>query len=94
GGTANGTMNSTASLGRNTAGLSGAAEDGGALSGRAFPVGNLSGVTFSNLNASGSAGRSGIDGSAGSATGTMLSAHGRNFTLDSGTQMTMSVTPR
>jgi len=94
GSSANGAMNSTASLGRNTAALSGAAEGNAALSGRVLPVGNLSGVTFSTVTASGSASRSGINGSAGSATATMLSAHGKNFALDSGSQMTLSVSPQ
>ena len=70
------------------AGLSGQAV------GRAFPVGNLNGVTFNNVNATAGAANGGIGGSAGSSTATMLTGHGRNVSLDSGSQMTLSVAPQ
>ena len=93
GGTANGAMSSAGSVGRSGAALTGAAGGTGAA-GAALPVGNLSGVTFSTVNASAAASRSGVNGSAKGATATMLSAHGKNISLDSGSQMTMSVSPR
>jgi hypothetical protein len=104
----NGALNSTASLGRNTAGLNGMASGDSAFPGRAFPVGNLSGVTFTNLNAASGAGRpasngsangyagasrQGIGGSADAQNATLFTAHGKNVKLDGGSQMTMSVTP-
>jgi hypothetical protein len=85
-------MNSTARLDRGA--LNGAAGAGLAGSATAMPVGNLSGVTFSTVNASADASRSGVSGSAGSSSVTLLSAHGRNFTLDSGSQMELSVSPQ
>ncbi len=92
--TAGGAMNSTARLDRGTGALNGGAGAGLAGSGTAMPVGNLSGVTFSTVNASADASRSGVNGSAGNSTATMLNAHGRNFTLDSGSQMELAVSPQ
>jgi hypothetical protein len=57
-------------------------------------VGNLSGVTFVNVNAVAAASNGGATGSAGASTATVLTGHGRNVTLDSGSQMTIAVAPR
>lgn len=92
--TAGGAMNSTARLDRGAGALNGAAGSGLAGSGTVMPVGNLSGVTFSTVNVSADASRAGVNGSAGSSTATMLSAQGRNFTLDSGSQMMLAVSPQ
>lgn len=108
-GAGNGAINSTASLGRNTAGLNGAAGGNSELSGGTFPVGNLSGVSFTNLDAATTAGhltsagsangaasasRQGVTGSAGAQNATLFTAHGKNVDLAGGSQMTMSVTPQ
>jgi hypothetical protein len=53
-------------------------------------VANLSGVMFT-VHASGDASGSGASGSAGASTATLVTARGRNVSLDSGTQMTMAV---
>lgn len=105
----NGALNSTTSLGRNTAALNGAAGGNSALSGGTFPVGNLSGVTFTNLNAANSAGqlmsnssangsasasRHGVTGSAGAQNATLFTAHNKNVDLAGGSQMTMGVSPQ
>ena len=104
-----GAMNSTASLGRSTADLGGMGSGSSALSGRTFPVGNLSDVTFTNLNAASAAGhltssgsadgsasasRHGLSGSAGTQNATLITARDKNVELESGSQMTMSVTPQ
>jgi hypothetical protein len=72
----------------NTAGLN------AGPSGQALPVGNLNGVTFNTVNATVGAANGGIGGSAGSSTATMLTGHGRNVSLESGSQMTLSVVPQ
>ena len=76
----------------NTVGLN--AGLSGQASGEAMPVGNLSGVTFNNVNASAGLSNSGVSGSTGSSTATLLTGHGRNFSLESGSQMTLSVAPQ
>jgi hypothetical protein len=55
------------------------------------PVANLSGVMFTTVHASGDASGSAASGSAGASTATLVTARGRNVSLDSGTQMTMAV---
>jgi hypothetical protein len=62
--------------------------------GPVMPVGNLAGVTFATIGNSAGASAGGVSGSAGASTATMLTGHGRNVTLDSGAQMTLSVAPR
>ena len=72
--------------------LSGA---GGSLgAGGSMPVGNLSGVTFSTVNLAAAASNSGASATGGATTGTMLVGRNKNVSLDSGSQMTMSVSPR
>lgn len=87
-------MNSGGRVGRNATALDSSSNGGLTGSAAAAPVGNLSGVTFSTVNASADASRSGIIGSAGGSSDTMLSAHGRNFTLDGGSQMRLAVSPQ
>lgn len=94
GATASGATNSTANVGRNSSGLAGTGATGSSLAAPAGPVGNLSGVTFATVDASGNLSRSGVTGSAASSTSTMLSARGKNVTLDSGSQMTLAVAPQ
>ena len=86
--TVNSMSTTSAPLGRERSGLSDAAGSYAAFSG---PVGNLSGVTFSTVNLSGEASRSGVSGSGNASTATILTAHGRNASLDSGSQMTMAI---
>lgn len=86
---ANGTVLGNAGL--NGTGVNGAAGLGSGLSGDARPVGNLSGVTFAAVGAGANAGPGGVSGAAGSSTATLLTAHGRNFSLASGSQMTLSL---
>jgi hypothetical protein len=96
-GTANGmgsTAGSTANLGPNGTALNNAAGVNGALSGPDMPVGNLSAVTFNTVSATAAASPGGITGSAGASTATMLTGHGKNVSLDSGSQMSLAVAPR
>lgn len=72
------------SLGRDTTVVGGMAGSSTSFSGT---VANLSGVMFTTVHASGS----GASGSAGASTATLVTARGRNVSLDSGTQMTMAV---
>lgn len=90
---ANGTAPGVAGL-NGAAGLNGGAGLEGGLNGRAIPVGNLSGVTFATVDAAANAGPGGVSGTAGGSTATLLTAHGRNFSLDSGSQMTLSLSPQ
>jgi hypothetical protein len=90
---ANGTALGNAGLGHGT-GPNGGAGLGGDLTGAAMPVGNLSGVTFATVNAAANAGPGGVNGTAGGSTTTLLTARGRNFSLDSGSQMTLSLSPQ
>jgi hypothetical protein len=84
--------NMSGSLAANTAALNGTAGASGlAPSGS---VRNLSGVTFSTVSASGNASANSGTASAGSATATMVSARGKNVTLDSGTQMVLALIPQ
>jgi hypothetical protein len=46
---------------------------------------------FTTVHASGDASGSGASGAAGASTATLVTARGRNVSLDSGTQMTMAV---
>jgi hypothetical protein len=94
GATASSAAGTTSSLGRGTADLAGNAESSGSFTAPSGLVGNLSGVTFSTVNASGEASRSGVSGSAGSSSATLLSAHGKNVSLDSGSQMTLAIAPQ
>jgi hypothetical protein len=84
-GSANGAANNTA--------LNGGAGVDSRLgsAGLAMPVGNLAGVTFAAIG--GSAGAS-PGAAASTSMATMLTGHGKNVTLDSGAQMTLSVAPR
>jgi hypothetical protein len=84
-GTANGAAGGTA--------LNGGAGLNGGL-GAAMPVGNLAGVTFATVGATAGASSGGVGGAAGTSMATMLTGHGKNVTLDSGVQMTLSVAPR
>ena len=95
---ANGALNTAGRAGTDATALDRAGSlhtglNGSAL-GTAMPVGNLAGVSFTTVGASADAGRSGVTGSAGAATETMLTAHGRNFSLTGGSQMTLSLTPQ
>ena len=76
------------SLGRDTTVVAGMAGSSPSFSGT---VANLSGVMFTTVHASGDASGSGASGSAGASTATLVTARGRNVSLDSGTQMTMAV---
>jgi hypothetical protein len=51
-------------------------------------------VTFNTVNATVGAANGGIGGSAGSSTATMVTGHGRNVSLESSSQMTLSVVPQ
>lgn len=96
-GTTNGlgsTASSTASLGPNGTALNNAAGVNGALSGPDMPVANLSAVTFNTVRTTAGASPSGVTGSAGASTATMLTGHGKNVSLDSGSQMSLAVAPR
>jgi len=81
-------------LGANGTPLNNPAGLNAGLSGQAMPVGNLYGVTFNTVSATAGASNGGINGSAGSSTATMLTGHGRNVSLESGSQMTLSVAPQ
>jgi hypothetical protein len=87
-------MNGAGRLGADGASLNNAAGMNAGLSGRELPVGNLNGVTFDTVNATAGAANGGVSGSAGSSTATMLTGHGKNVSLDSGSQMTLSVAPQ
>lgn len=76
------------SLGRDTTVVGGMAGSSTSFSGT---VANLSGVMFTTVHASGDASASGASGAAGASTATLVTARGRNVSLDSGTQMTMAV---
>jgi len=104
---AGGLNNATSGLDGTVNGNLGAAGNGTALNaasglnggqalaaGPVMPVGNLPGVTFATVGLAADASNGGVNGSAGSSTATMLTGHGRNVTLDSGAQMTLSVAPR
>lgn len=97
-GTTNGALgstgSSTANLGPNGTALNNAAGVNGALSGPDMPVGNLSAVTFNTVRATAGASPGGVTGSAGASTATMLTGHGKNVSLDSGSQMSLAVAPR
>ncbi len=66
----------------------------GAAGGVAMPVANLSGVTFAAVNLAADAGNGGASAAGGATVGTMLTGHNKNVTLDSGSQMAISVAPR
>ncbi|MFP5228656.1 MAG: hypothetical protein ACLGXA_13615 [Acidobacteriota bacterium] len=74
--------------------LNNAAAAGGGVSGGARPVGNLSGVTFAAVHVAASAENGGASASGVATMGTMVTGHHQNVSLDSGSQMTMSVVPR
>ncbi len=93
-GTANGTLGSTANVGANGAAMNDAAGANGRLVGPVLPVGNLSGVTFSTVHMSADAPQNGVNGAAGASLATMLSGHDKNVSLDSGSQMMLSLAPR
>lgn len=76
------------SLGRDTTAVAGMAASSTSFSGT---VANLSGVMFTTVHASGDASGSGASGAAGASTATLVTARGRNVSLDSGTQMTLAV---
>jgi hypothetical protein len=59
-----------------------------------MPVGNLSGVTFNTMSTAADASSGGANGAAGMSMATVLTGHGKNVSLDSGSQMTLSVAPR
>ena len=63
----------------------------GSYAGFAGPVANASGMTFATVSASGAGSGSGASAAGGGSTATMLTAHGRNVTLDSGSQMMLAV---
>jgi hypothetical protein len=89
-GTARGAVGAAGNVAANgTAGVNGAMGAGAAI-----PVRNLSGVTFSVVNGSATAGAGGATASGDTMTATMLTGHGRDVTLESGSQLTMSVSPR
>ncbi|MGA8110888.1 MAG: hypothetical protein WB974_15745 [Acidobacteriaceae bacterium] len=95
---ANGALNTAGRAGADATALDRAGSlntglNGSAL-GAAMPVDNLAGVTFTTVDASADAGRGGVTGSAGTATVTLLTAHGRNISLAGGSQMTLSLTPQ
>jgi hypothetical protein len=91
---ANGTLGAAGDLGANGAALGSAAGASVGSSGPAMPVGNLSAVTFNTVSATAGASQDGVNGSAGASTATVLTGHGKNVSLDSGSQMTLSVAPR
>ena len=100
-GTANGTAAEAGALGTGArGGLNGTALNsaagvgGGVAGGAAMPVGNLSGVTFATVHLAADAGTSGASASGGATTATMVTGHNRNVSLYSGSQMTMTVSPR
>jgi len=87
---ASSTVGATGNLGASPA----AGAGGGLVAGTVMPVGNLSGVTFATVNAAGGASGSGVTGSAGASIATMLTGHGKNVSLDGGSQMTLAVAPQ
>jgi hypothetical protein len=92
-GTMNGTADEDGALGTGARGAALNSTAGlGLAGGAATPVANLSGVSFATVRIA--AGSSGAGASGGATTATMVTAHNRNVTLYSGSQMTMSVTPR
>ncbi|MGB6157083.1 MAG: hypothetical protein WBH45_02285, partial [Acidobacteriaceae bacterium] len=94
-GAATGSLGAAGNPGANGTALNNAANlNGGLAAGPAMPVGNLSGVTFSTVSAAAGASRGGVTGSAGASFATVLTGHGKNVSLDSGSQMTLSVAPR
>lgn len=94
-GSAAGAAGTTGNIAANGTAINNAAGiNGGAIAGPIRPVGNLSGVTFATVNAAGSASTSGANASAGASTTTLLTGHGRNVSLDSGSQMTLGVVPQ
>jgi hypothetical protein len=95
----NGSGNATGNLGANGTPLNSTAGLNAGLAGQAMPVGNLYGVTFSTVSstagsAAADASNGGASSSAGSSTATMLTGHGRNVSLESGSQITLSVAPQ
>jgi hypothetical protein len=94
-GSAAGSLGTTGNIGANGTALNNAASiNGGAVAGPIRPVGNLSGVTFATVTAAGGASTSGANASAEASTTTLLTGHGRNVSLDSGSQMTLGVAPQ
>jgi hypothetical protein len=89
-GTVNGAAGNATALNA-AAGLNGGQ---GVAAGPVTPVGNLAGVTFATIGLAAGASNGGVNGAAGTSTATMLTGHGKNVTLDSGAQMTLSVAPR
>lgn len=91
-GAANGAAGAAGGLAANGPALNNpATANAGLAAGPVMPVGNLSGVTFATVRAAGDASTSGVNGSAGASTATMLIGHGRNVSLDSGSQMNLAV---
>jgi hypothetical protein len=94
-GTVNGAAGDGPALGTDIRAAGGAANGAaGAGMGASAQVGNLPGVTFATVRVEASAENAGANASGGATTGTMLTGHNKNATLDSGSVMTMSVTPR
>lgn len=99
-GSLNGAASQNGALGAGGRSLDGAAlnnaagMNGALATGVSMPVANLSGVTFATVNAGAGVSNGGVNGSASASLATALTGHGRNVTLDSGSQMTMAVAPR
>jgi hypothetical protein len=87
-------LGSTGNLGANGATLGNAAGASAGSAGPVMPVGNLSGVTFNTVSAAAGASQGGVNGSAGVSFATELTGHGKNVSLDGGSQMALSVAPR
>lgn len=92
-GTVNGVASEGGALGTGArADVNGAGLNSGAAGGGA--VGNLSGVTFATVHVAASAENGGAGASAAATTGTIVTARNKNVSLDSGSQMTLTVSPR
>lgn len=91
-GTVNGVASEGGALGAGArAGVNGGLNNGAAGGGT---VGNLSGVTFATVHVAASAENGGTSASGAATTGTIVTARNKNVSLDSGSQMTMAVSPR
>jgi hypothetical protein len=94
-GSVNGAMNANGALGTGANGtLNDAGLNGGLAAGPMLPVGNLSGVTFATVRVEAAASNGGVSAAGGASTATMLTAHNKNVSLDSGSTMTISAVPR
>jgi hypothetical protein len=89
-----GTVNGAAGNGAGLNAATGLNGGQAVAAGSSMPVGNLAGVTFATVGVAAGASNDGASGAAGTSMATLLTGHGKNVTLDSGAQMTLSVAPR